>query len=277
MSIFRGELLKLFARKRTYIGFGAFVLVEMLILFLLNLPSVRKVIVKVLETAGYAAGDYLSGLTLAFLILLWSVFLLGSLYLALVSGDVVSKEVEDGTMRMMLCRPISRTRVLVVKAGAVGFYSLALTLFIAATALVAGLLHSGVGGLFVFAPMEDVFAVYDFSQGLLRYGAGSVLLAVALLTISAIGFCLSCFDMKPAAATIITLSILFVDMILKNIPFFEPLRDWFITARMTAWVQVFAYSIPWEKMLEDYAWLMGVNATLLIIGWMAFLKRDFKS
>jgi len=277
MSIFRGELLKLFARKRTYIGFGAFILVEMIILFLLNLPSVRKVIGKVLETAGYVAGDYLSGLTLAFLILLWSVFLLGSLYLALVAGDVVSKEVEDGTMRMMLCRPISRTRLLSIKVAAIVFYSLALTLFISATALGAGLLHSGPGGLFVFAPLEGVFAVYDFSQGLLRYAGGAVLLAISLLTISAIGFCLSCFDMKPATATITTLSILFVDMILKNIPFFEPLRDWFVTARMTAWVHVFAYHVPWEKILEDYAWLMGVNATLLIVAWVAFMRRDFKS
>ena len=38
-------------------------------------------------------------------------FLLGGLFLALVSGDVVSKEVEDGTMRMMLCLPASRWRI----------------------------------------------------------------------------------------------------------------------------------------------------------------------
>ena len=37
---------------------------------------------------------------------MWTVFLLGGLYLALVvAGDVMSKEVEDGTMRMILCRP----------------------------------------------------------------------------------------------------------------------------------------------------------------------------
>ena len=114
-----GELTKLFARKRTYIGFAAFLGVEAVILLLLNLDRVRRSIARLIEEAGYPAEAYLSGLTLAFLVLLWSVFLLGSLYLALVSGDVVGKEVEDGTMRMMLCRPATRRRILALKLAAI--------------------------------------------------------------------------------------------------------------------------------------------------------------
>ncbi|MFZ4774530.1 MAG: ABC transporter permease, partial [Terrimicrobiaceae bacterium] len=140
---FSGELLKLFARKRTYIGFGAFLGVELLLIFLLNLDRVRRGVARVIEEVGYPAEAYLSGLTLAFLVLLSSVFLLGSLYLALIAGDVMGKEVEDGTLRMMLCRPVSRTRILVLKLGAVVVYSLVLTWFVAITALALGLLHSG--------------------------------------------------------------------------------------------------------------------------------------
>jgi ABC-2 type transport system permease protein len=113
MSLFmlqlRGELRKLFARKRTYIGFGAFLLIELLVLGLLQLPRVQGSFRKMIERAGYGFEDYFSGLTLAFLILTWTIFFLGALYLSLVAGDVVSKEVEDGTMRMILCRPVSRS------------------------------------------------------------------------------------------------------------------------------------------------------------------------
>lgn len=274
---FRGELVKLFARKRTYIGFGAFVGVEALILFMLNLDKVRKAISRVIEEAGYPAEAYLSGLTLAFMVLLWSVFLLGSLYLALVAGDVVSKEAEDGTLRMMLCRPVSRNRILNLKLAAVIVYSLTLTVFVAVTALIMGLAHSGTGGLFVFAPMEKVFALYDFGPGLARYGLAVVFLSLSLLTIPAIGFFLSCMDMKPAAATIGTLSFLFVDSILKNIPFFDSLKPWFITSRMATWVHVFEYRIPWERMAEDYAWLFALNATLVVLAHTVFQQRDFKS
>lgn len=274
---FRGELLKLFARKRTYIGFGAFLGVEILILFLLNLERVRRTISRVIEDAGYPAEAYLSGLTLAFLVLLWSIFLLGSLYLALVAGDVVGKEVEDGTLRMMLCRPVSRGRILTLKLGAVLVYSLGLTWFVATSALVVGLLHSGAGGLFVFAPMEKVFALYDFGPGLVRYALAVLLLSLSLLTIPAIGFFLSCLDMKPAAATIGTLSFLFMDSILKNIPFFESLKPWFITSHMAAWVHVFEYRIPWERIAEDYAWVFALNATLIVLAGVIFQRRDFKS
>ena len=277
MDQFRGELLKLFARKRTHIGFVAFLGVELLILFLLNLPRVRNTLARVIEDSGYPAEAYLSGLTLAFFVLIWSVFLLGALYLALVAGDVVGKEAEDGTLRMMLCRPVSRGRILTLKMCAVIVYSFALTWFVAISALVVGLLHSGAGGLFVFAPMEKVFALYDFGPGLARYALAVLLLSVSLLTIPAVGFFLSCLDMKPAAATIGTLSFFFMDSILRNIPFFESLKMWFVTSHMAAWVHVFEYRIPWERMIEDYAWLLALNATLVVLARGIFQQRDFKS
>ncbi len=272
-----GELFKLFARKRTYIGFGAFVAVELLLLGLLRMERVQRSIRRIIEATGYDASEYLSGLTLAFMILLWSVFLLGSLYLALVAGDLVSKEVEDGMMRMILSRPVSRLRVLTLKAVAAAIYTFALVAFIGVTALAAGMLYGGAGGLFVFAPMEKLFALYEFGPGLVRYAAALPLLALSLLTISALGFFFSCLNMKPAAATILTLSVFFIDTIVKNIPYFDAIRENFLTARMSAWVRVFDYNVPWEAMVESYAWLMAVNATLLILGWLAFERRDFKS
>lgn len=281
MSVFllqlRGELKKLFARKRTYIGFAAFLGVELVVLALLRLPRVQRGLVRLLEGAGYVAGDYLSGQTLGLMITLSTVFLLGALYLALVAGDVVSKEVEDGTLRMMLARPISRTRILTLKVLACSLYTFVLTVFIAVTALLAGTLHAGGGGLFVYAPLEGVFAIYEPWAGAARIALSIPLLAVSLMTITSLGFCFSCMRMKPAAATIVTLSVLFVDTILKNIPFFSSIRDWFLTAKMSAWVGAFEYRIPWEPMLENYAWLAAFNATLLVLAATTFASRDFKS
>lgn len=272
----RGELKKLFARKRTYIGFGAFLGVEILVLLLLRLPRVQKGMVNLLEGAGYSAEGYLSGLSLAFLILLSTVLLLGALYLALVSGDVVSKEIEDGTFRMMLCRPVTRGRILALKLCACIFYTFVLTLFIAATSLAAGTLYAGWGGMFVFAPMEGIFAVFDASEGLRRFLLCLPILAWTLCTVTCMGFCLSCMRMKPAAATIVTLSVLFMDSILKNIPFFSTIREWFITARMAVWVNVFEFRIPWDMILENMLWLTALNATLVLIGWAAIQNRDMK-
>lgn len=281
MSLFllqlRGEFTKLFARKRTYIGFGVFVAIELALIALLSMDSVQKSLQKVITRSGYAAEEYLSGLTLALLVLVWSVFLLASLYLALISGDLVAKEAEDGTLRMILCRPISRARLLLIKAIACMAYTVVLVVFIAGTALIAGLLYGGTGGLFVFVPTERLFALYDFSTGLTRYAWAVPCLALSLSTISSLGFFFSCMNVKPAAATILTLSVFLVDMILKNIPFFEDIRGWFLTSKMNAWLSVFEYHIPWESMIASYTWLMAVNASLLLLAWVIFERRDFKS
>jgi ABC-2 type transport system permease protein len=207
----------------------------------------------------------------------WTIFFLGALYLALVAGDVVSKEVEEGTMRMILCRPVARWRVLLVKYLACVIYTFALIFFIGITALIAGLLRQGIGGLFVFAPVEGVFALFDFGEGLRRYLLALPLLSLSLLTISSLGFTLSCFNMKPAAATIVTLSIFFVDLIFRTIPYFESLKQWFFTGHMATWLNIFQTRMPHAQMIEDYAYLIAVDLTLVIIGMLHFQQRDFKS
>ncbi len=279
MSLFllqlRGELQKLLGRKRTYLGFGVFIVVEILLLFLLNLPRVQRPLLRVMEEMGYPAG--LSGLTLAFLVLLWSVFLLGSLYLALVSGDIVSKEVEEGTLRMLLCRPVARERLLTLKAITLILYTLGLCWFISLTALGAGVLQGGTGPLFVFAPTEKVTAFFDFAPGLGRYFLATALLSLCLLTIPALGFFLSCLEMKPAAATIATLSYFFLDSILKNIPFFESIRGWFITSHMSVWVHGLQPVIPWARLAESLTLLLAVNLSLFLLARVLFAQRDFKS
>lgn len=271
-----GEIRKLFARKRTFIGFGAFLAFEILVFCLLRFQGAEH-IRGAIGKAGYDPAFYFSGLTLGFLIVMWTVLLLEALFLALVAGDVVSKEVEDGSMRMMLCRPVSRGRILVLKAIVCCLYTFVLTFFVMLTALGAGLINSGFGGLFAVSQLESVFAFYDFWPGLGRYFLAMPLLSLSLCTIAMLAFCFSCCNMKPSAATVLTLSILFADFILEKIPYFESIHHWFLSPKLGMWVHLFEYRIPWEAMVESYSWLIAINFTLFFIGWAIFESRDFKS
>jgi ABC-2 type transport system permease protein len=273
----RNELKKLFARKRTYIGFGAFLLVELFILFQLNRPRPRASFQRFIEENGYGFDQYFSGLTLGLAMLTWTSFLLGSLYLALIAGDVMSKEIEEGTMRMMLCRPISRARIVALKYAACVIYTFVLVAFIGISALLTGLFYKGFGGLILLPFIEQFFAIHEPWPGLMRYLGALPLLALSMTTITSMGFMFSCFNMKPAAATIVTLSLFFFDTIFHNIPYFESLKPYFLTTHMSAWMHVFKALIPTWEMLEDYAYLFGLDATFLIIGLAVFHQRDFKS
>ena len=63
------------------------------------------------------------------------VALLMPLYAALVGGDMVAKEAEDGTLRMILSRPISRFRLLFVKWLAGVIFAALLVVVLGGTAL----------------------------------------------------------------------------------------------------------------------------------------------
>ena len=271
------ELKKMFARKRTHIGFGAFLLVEMLILFLVHLPKPRAHFRHLIEENGYGFEHYFSGLTVALLMLMWTTFLIGALYLALVAGDVVSKEVEEGTLRMMLCRPVSRGRIIALKYISCVVYTFALIFFIGATTLAAGVCYKGLGGLFVYAPLEKIVALHETVPGLERYFAALPLLALSLTSVTSLGFMLSCFNMKPATATIMTLSVIFLDSIFRNIPSFESLQPYFLTTHMSAWLQIFVAYVPWWRLVEDYAYLLALDATIVTVAFAVFQQRDFKA
>ena len=201
------EMVKLFARRRTWIGFGVFLLIYALVVVGMNRPHQREMFRHAIEKNGYGFEAYFSGLTLGLQMMIWTGFLLGGLFLALVSGDVMSKEVEDGTMRMILCRPASRWRIGILKYLTCVAYTFVLAVFIGLAALALGAVYRGLGGLFAVEPFEHIFALYTFGPGITRYLGALPVLAGGLLSFSSVGFMFSCLNMKPAAATVVTLTI----------------------------------------------------------------------
>jgi ABC-2 type transport system permease protein len=275
----RGELRKLFARPRTWIGYGAFLVMEIIILVVYKLDKSKNYLRESLERNDLNFEVFYSSLTITFTIMVFSMFLLGSIYFALVAGDIVAKENEDGNLRLIFARPVSRLQLLLVKYAAVILYTVSFVFFVGVTGYLMAIFAVGRdGGLFIMEPKMKIFAAYaDWNEGAARLALGALGVGISMVTISSIAFMFSCFRMKPAAATIITLSILFVDMILQNFPFFRPYAEYFITWRMSAWLFLMEYKIDWPKVLESFAFLGGLNATVFVIGWLAFQTRDFKT
>jgi len=87
----------------------------------------------------------------------------------------------------------------------------------------------------------------------------------------------SCFNIKPAAATILALSFVFVSFIMEHIPYFKDYQNWFFTHHLNLWQLVFAETIPWWRIFQSLSLLAGFNATFLTIGVAAFQVRDIKS
>ncbi len=274
----RGELKKLFARKRTYIGYVVFLVFEALLLSLW--VYVGREQFEDLAKRNFIPVDLLSSsLTATYWIMGFSMFLLGSIYFALVAGDIVAKETEDGNLRMVLSRPVSRLRILVLKYCAVIIYTVTFVIFVGVTGYGMALFAMGTeGGLFIWNPEMYILSVYpDRDEAFQRLFIGACFMGLSMCVVTSLGFFFSCLKIKPAAASVMALSVFFIDFVLQNIPFLANHKDVFITFRMANWIYVLQENIPWERIVESYAILMGLCVSLFIMGWMVFQSRDFKT
>src|SRR5271155_1789201 len=98
----KNELLKLAGKKRTYIGFGVFVAAQVAMLIMFKNTRWQNDFERLLGQNGYLASEYISALTVGLIMLLPQLSLLLPLYVTLIGGDLVAKEAEDGTLRMIL-------------------------------------------------------------------------------------------------------------------------------------------------------------------------------
>lgn len=272
------ELVKLFGKPRTYIGFGAFLLAQNGVILLFRFGHATRGLKRQLESGGYPASQYLTALTIATQIVIPLAFLLLPLYAALVGGDLVAKEAEEGTLRMVLARPISRVRLLALKWLSGAFFALALSLSLGVFGLVFALPWFPPGGLFALR-LENGggFSVFGPADGLERFAAAHLLLGFKTITVMGLGFMFSCFNMKPAAATILALTVLFANAVLMNIPWFAEYQTWFLTYHLDTWKLAFIQQIPWTELAQSLSLLCGYNLTFFVVGAAVFQIRDIKS
>jgi ABC-2 type transport system permease protein len=200
------------------------------------------------------------------------------LYVTLVGGDMVAKEVEDGSMRMILSRPISRIRLLLVKWVAGTIFSALLVLVLGAVALAFARMLFPWTGMFVYAE-EPVpgFWLFTWQDGLKLYAFSHLFMAFDAVVMFSVASMFSCFNMKPAAATILALSYLLMSAVLEHIPFFESYQNWFITHHLASWVMLFQSPTPWPQVIQSQIILCAMSATAFIVGAVAFQVRDFKT
>jgi ABC-2 type transport system permease protein len=276
----RNELWKLFGKKRTYIGFGAFLVVQNVVLLAFHYSHAQQETASILQGNGYVPEQFISALTVAVIMLFPQIALLMPLYACLVGGDMVAKEAEDGTLRMILSRPVSRLRLLGVKWVAGMIFCVVLVGSLGVMAVGFARLWFPWGGLFVFIPEHfgvQAFAVLPADGGLRLYAIAHLILAVNACTMFGLAFMFSCFNMKPAAATILGLSFLLVCAVMEALPFFGEYKDWLLTHHIRCWVRVFNQPIPWPAILASLSVILGFNLTSFIVGATGFHLRDIKS
>ena len=274
----KSELWKLFGKKRTYIGTGMFLLLQVIIVLWLKYDKrVAARIARGISDNGFLITHYLTNLTIVGITLMPIGYFLLALYSALVGGDLVAKEAEDGTLRMILSRPVSRLRLILLKWLAGAIFSLALVVALGVFGTLFTRIFYPSGAMFVLLDRERTFSAFEGWTAWERLATVHLAMSVEACTIMTLAFMFSCFNIKPATATILAISFFFINLILDSLPYLQDYKEWFLVEHLYLWTSFFREPIPWWRVGESLSVLAGYNLTFLVIGCAVFQMRDIKS
>ncbi|HEV7162349.1 MAG TPA: ABC transporter permease [Solirubrobacteraceae bacterium] len=265
LTVWRWELRKLVAQKRTYLG-----------LFLVSILPVVFVVVENIHQRGGRGRDNIfasqitqSGLATPVLMLLFlSVFML-PLTASLVAGDIVANEDGNGTLKTILTRSVDRGQVFVAKALAAMTYAVIAVFLSAAVATVAGVASWGFKSITTFSG-----TVVPAPKGLLLVFASNVCYLIPLLTVASIGVLLSTTTRNSAAAVVGTIGFIILLLIVGQIPGLEGIHPYLLNEQFENWHGLLRTPTDWGPIAHS-AWVCALYAVpSLLAAYLVFLRRD---
>lgn len=272
------ELYKIFKRPRTFISFAIVASIAWVIQLAMTaggkdfLDFGMRGITEQFDLQGKILNGYL----VAYLIL-QSLLVHIPLLVALVAGDALAGEANMGTLRLVLVRPVSRAKIVVVKFFASVIYSLMLIIWLAIVALFLSILFFGKGDLINLK--SDTVIIILSNDVMWRYGLAFCFAALAMTTIVSLSMFLSAFTDNAIGPIVATMGIVVVLTILTNLelPLFNLIKPYLFTTHMIGWKGFFDDPISWGAISKSCAVLAAYTFGLLFATVFYFNKKDIKS
>jgi len=237
-NLLQFELFKTFKKPRTYIAFAAIAAIVFLIQLALLINGkeyVQFILSSVNETLIIPYAKITNGYWICFAIL--NLLLIHvPILVALVSGDIIAGEANAGTLRLLLTKPISRTKLMLIKFLACVIYTLILLIWMAFLALFVSIILFGTNDLVVAKEFE--LLQIEKADVLWRYFAAFGFAAIALIVVAALSFFLSSISENSIGPIVATVSIIIVLTILSElrIPLYDKtLKPYLFTTHMLGW------------------------------------------
>jgi ABC-2 type transport system permease protein len=261
--IYRWEIAKLLAQKRTYLGLGTAIVVPIIF-----------VLVLVLRSGGpndVPLGRYIrdTGLAVPFVVLFFMSIWGLPLITALVAGDIVASESHNGTLKTILTRSRDRGQVFAGKTLATATYTLVLVFAMGLVGLIAGSIAWG------FHPLTSLSGTkVPAGHGLVLLVASLGVYTLPLAGIAAFGVFLSTVTRNSAAAVVGALMWALLMQLLGVLPGTESIRPYLLGTQFDAWHGFLRTPADWAPVIRAI-WLCALYIGLPLVGaYLVFLRRD---
>lgn len=272
------ELVKIFAKPRSYIGFVAIAIIVSLIHVAMYVDGLNYIsfITGPLESAFNIEGKILNGNLVCFIILQTLIIQI-PLLVALVTGDLISGEAAMGTIRLLMTRPLSRTSLLFSKFFAGAVYVFILLVWLGLVSLGIGMLIFGPGDLIVLK--SETITIIPADDTLWRFFAGLGIAFISLLVVASFSLLLSCYSENSIGPIISTMAVIILFTIVgsMDIPLFEKVKPFLFTTHMVIWRNMFDQELDYNLICNSMLMLIGHIVLFLFIAWYSFRKKDILS
>jgi ABC-2 type transport system permease protein len=264
---FRSELMLIFGRRRNWVG-G---------LILASVPILIAVAVKV-SPPSQSGGPYFfdqitnNGIFVALAALTLEMPLFLPIAVAAIAGDAVAGEANLGTLRYLLTVPVDRTRLLLVKFGAIAVFALAATLLVALVGALLGLALFGGGPVVTLSGTQ-----MPFWTGVVRLLLVVVYVAVCLTALGAIGLFVSTLTEQPIAATIAILILALGSEIMDAIQQLSAIHRYLPTHYWLAFGDLLRDPVAYDRVLPGLLSALVYTAIFGTAAWARFGGRDVSS
>jgi ABC-2 type transport system permease protein len=266
----RSELRLIAVRRRNQVGLAA----------LAAVPIVLAVAMKVStpDRAGQGGGpDFFAQITgngffvaLAALSVELSLFL--PIAIAMLAGDAVAGEANQGTLRYLLAVPVGRGRLLAVKYAGILFGAFLAPLVVAVSGLVIGLILFGGGEVTLLSGTS-----VSFGEGLLRLLGVCLYLGVCLAAAGAVGLFLSTLTEQPMGATIALTMLVVASAVLGQVQQLDWLHPYLLTQHWQDFGELLRDPVSFGALGPG---LLSAGAYIVIFltaAWARFAGKDVTS
>lgn len=260
------ELRFMFRRPRTLVALGLMVVGPILagvaMALATSVPQTSKPGTRAIE--GVAALVANNGLILPVFVLLLCMVMLLPMLGAMWSADALAGEVSTGALRGLLIAPVSRVRLLAVKAFGVATLTAVAVAIVTIVGIIAGMTILGGDGLLTLSGNT-----LPFGQALGRIWLMAALVVIQVWGVAAVALAISAATEHPLVVMAAALGGIIVFTILNNIPALDWLHPFLLTDGWDSLADVLRDPMPTDAITEGL--LRAV--CYIVIGYSLALAR----
>lgn len=269
------ELMKIFRKWRTYIGFIAIGVLVPLLHLAMYLEGQNSIdfVTRGLRESFILVGNLLNGYWISYIILNALTIHIPFL-IALVAADLLAGEATAGTYRILVTRPVSRIQIIISKFLAGIIYTGSLILWLALMSLVIGLIIFGAGELIVAG--SGAIIIFDKTDVLWRFFLAYGFAILSMSVVCSLAILFSSLVENAIGPIVSTMAVIIIFIILSafDVEILREIKPYLFTNYILDWREFFNDPLDTSEIIKSLSVLIGhilifFTATLYI-----FQRKD---